>query len=171
MSAPKSAATKAAKKSEAASSASDFKQLKKGRVLPLPSGLSVVARKVELRTFLKQGEVPNPLLVAVEEALNKGKEMDLAAMTGNNPESRVDMDMVNDMLEMVDKVVLQVVLEPKVHDVPEDEDDRDDDLLYVDELDDEDKMFLFQWASGQGTDDIAKFREEATKDLVSLAKS
>lgn len=166
MSAKKSTATKEAEK--AASSIAEFKARKKGKSVTLPSGLVVTARRVALRAFLDQGDVPNPLLEVVEEALNKGREMDMNQIVGGDGQ-KVNLDMVRDMYSMVDKIVMTVVVNPKVHPEPEDENDRDDDLLYVDEVDDEDKMFLFNWSQG-GTEDLAKFREEASQDLVSVAK-
>lgn len=183
--AKKAAAKQAA---SAASSAAEFKKRKKGGTLPLPSGLSVVARRVELRTFLKRGDVPNSLLEIVEEALNKGGEMDPKALL-DAEEGSVDMDMVEDMYDTVDLVVIECVINPKVHPlvwtagdlekelIPPDggvgdeisEEDRDENTLYIDEFDDEDKMFLFQWATG-GTADIATFRKEASASLDALAK-
>lgn len=161
----------------------DFKKKHSGAIMQLPSGFNVRARRVSLRAFLQSGSVPNPLLPIVEEALAKGKGADVQAIMGKNGE--VDIDMINEMYDMVNQVVCSVLIEPKVNMVPtlEDmdkwnennptervahpDDLRDDDLLYVDELEDEDKMFLFQWASG-GTDDIATFREEAKQQLVAL---
>lgn len=165
-------AKKAAAKKQAASasvsSISAFKEQKKGKPLELPSGLVVKARRVELQTFIMKGDVPNPLMSIVGEALEKGQKADIASMVGVD-EGKIDLDMVNDMYEMVNAVVCQCIVEPQVHPVPEDEDDRDDDLLYVDEVDDEDKMFIFQWSSG-GTSDLATFREEARAGLASVAK-
>ena len=45
---------------------------------------------------------------------------------------------------------------------------KDDDLLYVDEVEDEDKMFIFQWTTG-GTADIATFRQQASTSLAAVA--
>ena len=180
MSAKASTATRATKKS--ASSAAEFKKRKKGAPLELPSGLIVVARRVELRAYLEQGEVPNALMEIVEEALSKGREADISAIAGVE-EGKVDLDMVRDMYEMVDGVVMEAIVEPKVHPLPTedsegeeiDREDReaieaakDDDLLYVDEVEDEDKMFIFQWTTG-GTADIATFRQEASASLAAVA--
>jgi len=165
-----------------ASSIKEFKRLKKGRLLHLPSGLAVTARRVELRAFIKQGDVPNPLLPLVEDALNKGKGVDQSAfIDGDN----LDMNMVNEMYQLVDQIVIACVLNPRVNPLPDvydEEDDilddptedqiedaKDDDLLYIDEIDDEDKMFLFQWVTG-GTEDVATFRREAEADLASLGQ-
>lgn len=161
----------------------DFKKKHSGSIMKLPSGFNVRARRVSLRAFLQSGNVPNPLLPIVEEALSKGKTADVQAIMGK--EGAVDLDMINEMYDMVNQVVCSVLIEPKVQMVPTIEDMdkwnanhptesvkhpddlRDDEILYVDELEDEDKMFLFQWASG-GTDDVALFREEAKQQLAAL---
>jgi hypothetical protein len=161
-------AKKAAAKASV-SSAADFKKRKKGAPLLLPSGLVMVCKRVGLESFLAQGDVPNPLIPIVEQALAKGQSADVNAIIGNT-EGGVDVGMIREMLTMVNTVVVSVSIEPKVHEVPEDdEEDRDDDLLYVDEIDEEDKMFLFQWTIG-GTDDVAQFRREAEEGLVALAE-
>lgn len=185
MSAKASTATKQTKK--AASSAAEFKKRKKGAPLELPSGLIVVARRVELRSYIQRGEVPNALMGVVEEALAKGREADVSKMVGSE-DGKVDLDMVNDMYEMVDGVVMESIVDPKVHPlvwteqdavdglIPEDsevgdeiaEEEKDDSVLYIDEVDDEDKMFIFQWTTG-GTADLATFRQEASASLDALA--
>lgn len=169
--AKKAAAKKAAAKKAAApktASAGAFKQRRGGEDLQLPSELWIKAKRVELQTMVLQGAVPNALMEVVSAALEKGQKSDIPKMMGVE-EGKIDLDMVNDMYEMVNAVVVQVFVEPKCYPVPEAEDDRDDDLLYVDEVDDTDKMFLFQWASG-GTSDLERFREEADADMASLAE-
>jgi hypothetical protein len=145
-----------------------FKQRAQGVVLPLPSGLVVKARRVELQTFILQGTVPNPLMEIITEALEKGDKANIPAMVGVE-EGKVDLDMVNDMFAMVEEVVVESVVEPQIHREPEKESDRDDSLLYVDEVEAMDKMFIFQWAVG-GTSDLESFLEEAGADLDALAK-
>lgn len=152
-----------------ASSLAEFKARRKGKVLQLPSGLSMRVRKVELQSFIIQGEVPNPLMQVVSEALEKGKKSNIPDMMGVE-DGQINMDMVRDMYAMVNRVVCEVSVEPKVHPAPENEVDRDDDILYVDELEETDKMFLFQWITG-GTEDVATFLEEANSDMATLAES
>lgn len=165
---------------------SEFKKAKEGRILPLPSSLVVRARRIELKTFLKQGAVPNPLMTIVAEALEKGKNTPVEKLI-NDDEGAVDLDRVREMFELVNEVVCTAVMEPKVHPeltdedvsawneenpdetVDNPEDLKDDDKLYVDEMDDEDKMFIFQWVIG-GTDDIDSFREEAIASLAPLGQ-
>lgn len=164
----KKAAPRPAKKVSAPSSVSAFKKRAKGAPLELPSGFVVIARRVELQTFILQGNVPNPLMEVVSEALEKGKKADIPSMVGVD-EGKMDLDMIQDMYDMVNKVVIACLVEPKVHDLPENEADRDDDLLYVDEIDELDKMFIFQWSTG-GTSDLDRFRDEARADMAALAE-
>lgn len=151
-----------------ASDVAAFKQRHRGTLMELPSGLWLKMKRVELQTFILQGEVPNPLMGIISEALEKGQKADIAQMVGVD-EGKIDLEMVNDMFEMVQRVVVESVVEPKVHPVPEDEGERDDDLLYVDELDAMDQMFIFQWAVG-GTSDLESFLAEAGADLDALAE-
>lgn len=168
MSASRSTATKTAKKSESVSSATDFKKKKEGKVLTLPSGLKMRCRRVNLASFLQNDDdVPNPLLPIIQESLAKGQEADLEKIVGS-PEQGVDIELVTDMLAMVDNMVVSIALEPKVYPVPEDGEE-DEDLVYTSDIDEEDKMFLFQWAIG-GTEDIAAFRKEAEEGMASLAQ-
>lgn len=152
------------------SSVTDFKKRREGRTLPLPSGLTVIARRVEIGDYIKRnGEVFNPLLGLVGEALEKGQMIDVDKAIKAEGSDDFDLSKLNDMYELINALVVETVVNPKIHPTPEVESDRDDDLLYVDEVDDEDKMFLFQWAIG-GTDDIASFREEAVATLDAMAK-
>ena len=150
-----------------ASSVSDFKKKKSGIMLQLPTGLWMKVRRISMTSFITQGDVPNPLLPLVEEALNKGKEIDVAELVGDD--DAVTLEKVNDILELMNAIVVQMSVEPKVYSVPDDEADRDGDLLYVDELDDEDRMFLFQFAIG-GTSDLERFRRELNTGMGTVAE-
>lgn len=180
---------KAAAAEAAALQASDisaFKQRREGAPLPLPSGLVVRAKRVELQTMIQKGNVPNPLMEVVSEALQKGQKANIEEMIGVE-DQEIDLDMVNDMFDMVNRIIIESVTQPRVHAEPTVEDMvrwnerhpeqpvddptqlRDEDLLYVDEVDPDDKMFIYQWACG-GTADIATFREEARADMATLAE-
>lgn len=152
------------------SNASDFKNRNKGTVLTLPSGLSLQAKRVDLQTFVLRGSVPNPLMDIVSEALKKGQKADVPAMMGMGEGGEIDLEMVRDMYDMVSDVVIASVISPKVHPVPAEGEIRDDDLLFIDEIDPEDQMFIWQWACG-GTSDVAQFRHEARADMATLAES
>lgn len=96
------------------------------------------------------------------------------------------------MLEMVDKIVCEVVLEPKV--LPTlvqafdqdgetlvgddgealmreiEDDERDEDSIYVDYIDTEDKMFIMNFVVG-GSKDLAQFRQKSKDAMGSLSAS
>jgi len=173
------------------SDVSAFKNRAKGTLVPLPSGMVAKLRRVDLQTMILSGNVHNPLMSVVGEALEKGKGADIGKLTGMD-DGEIDLDAVKDMFEMVNHVIVNCFVEPKVHPMPEpdpedledlDEEDEDyeeqvarlvaeemdDDKLYVDEVDAEDKMFIFQWCIG-GTDDVASFRAEARADMDAVAK-
>lgn len=149
------------------SSASSFKKRMRGELLPLPSGEVVRARHVELQSFILQGTVPNPLMEIVSEALEKGQGADIETLAGVE-EGKLDIDTVKQMYEIVDALVCASVLEPKVLPVPEG-DQRDDELLYVDELDPMDKMYIFQWCTG-AVKDLESFRSQAGAGMDALAQ-
>lgn len=158
----------AKKTASAPSDVTAFKKRALGIMLPLPSGLVVRAKRVEIQTFILNGNVPNPLMQVVSEALEKGQKADIEKIVGVE-EGGIDLETVREMYDLVEAIVIESIQEPKVHPVPEDPENRDDDLLYVDEVDDEDKMFIYQWASG-GTADIEQFREEARANMATLAE-
>ena len=177
--AKKAAAKKAAAKktstprrtpSSGPSSVADFKKRKQGIVLTLPSGLSMTCRRVSIQDYIRtgSGDVYNPLLSIVGEALEKGSMIDVnkALVTDDGG---VEMDKLTDMYDMIEGMVVAMAVSPEVHPLPEEGEEKDDNLLYVNEVDDEDKMFLFQWAIG-GTDDVATFHLEANQALDDLAK-
>lgn len=141
---------------------SDFKKKSGGnepRDLELPSGLRCSARRVRLDNLLAGGKVPNALLPMMRGAL-VGKRADL---------SKVDVteEMITEMLKMTDMVVVECVVEPPVFAVPANESDRDDELLYVDEIDLVDRQFIFQWALG-GVTDLARFRGDTEAIVATL---
>ena len=148
-----------------ASSAADFKR--KPEPIELPSGLFMTVKKTSLAGFIQSGNIPNGLLKTIQGAVDarKGKgQIDeqeaITAMIG-------DTDQLSELFMAVDRFVVGVALEPRVYFPPEDDADRDDDTVYVDELDDDDKMFLFQRAMG-GANDLESFRAESAGGVDSV---
>lgn len=135
----------------------------KGYPLEVPSGkVCLVKRPDGLKLFLDQGMVPNALLPIVQEAVNEHKEKtpeELQQIVVENPE------MLGAILELATNVVLDCVLEPKVHPVPLDDEGNiipphqrdEDDTLYIDYIDGDDLMFIFNFAVS-GVTDLSGFR-------------
>lgn len=184
MAATRSAVAKAEEKR--ISQIGDFKE-RIGGIIELPSGLVIRWRNPGgLRAFMSGGNIPNLLLNTVEKSLKGGKGVDekmaeeLVSKLAENPE------MLDQMMDLYDEVALKCFVEPRLHRVPtwedvernnqkhpdalaeDPEDLRYDDKLYVDELPDDDKAFLFQLISG-GTKDLATFREQLQSNMDALA--
>ena len=147
-------------------SVQDFKQ-KAGGLMELPSGAFVKVRNPGgMKAFLEAGIVPNSLMTIVDEALKTGNTPDMSKLTDNK--GGMDEKTLGEMLDLMDNITIMVMKDPQVYAAPENEDDREDDKLYIDELDAEDKMFLFQWATG-GTRDLERFRSELASGVEHLS--
>lgn len=143
------------------SSISEFK--KSGIALELPSGFVVKVRNTGgLRTFMSNGSIPNNLLAIISKALNTGKGVDTKDLV--TQEGVLDTKLLNEMSEMIDNIAMKTIVDPVINPVPADEEERSDDLLYVDELPEDDKMFIYSWVSG-GTRDLEQFRRESASGM------
>lgn len=169
-----------------ATSASNWRKSVQTTDLRVPSGNICKAKKPSgLGHFLKAGSVPNSLMPIIQKHMNDKIEVDLEKL---GKEVLDDPAKIADMLVMMDTVVLATVEQPVVLPVPKfterdaqagvippgmdigdvvPESLRDPDCLYVDEVDMEDKTFIFQWAMG-GTRDLERFREQQTQGLEAL---
>lgn len=170
----------------------------KGEELELPSGNVALVKRPGPQALLSEGILPDTLMPIVQQAISKGK--------GIKPQ---DIDMkdpkvITDMLGAMDKLLLKVVVEPKVAydkclkpmdmggvtpgpaleewvDIPDDIRDGEstcpncgevhadsNEVIYVDEVDLDDKMFVFNYAVG-GTRDLERFRSEQSARLGDLS--
>lgn len=164
-------------KSSGPTSVSDWKK-KSGSDLQLPSGHTCRVRNPGMKAFLSAGLIPNSLIPIVTEALSRGESPSGGASKQDEQiekklqdELSSDPKLLTDMMDAIDNVTVYCVLQPKVNPTPvkelvqadgsvelvEDFDAKDPELLYVDEVDFEDKTFIFNWAVG-GTRDLERFR-------------
>lgn len=155
MTAPRSKA-----KTNKTTSASEWKKKAQIPPLELPSGCYMRVRKIGLQSLMSMGIMPNSLMAISQRAVNAGK----GQPAGMEDEELLDLvndpKKVKDITDFMDKMLCVVAQEPEVHPVPAPGVERDDELLYTDEVDEEDKMFIFQVVTG-GTTDIAEFRRES----------
>lgn len=137
--------------------------------LELPSGNVALVRAMRITDMLAEGFFPENLRGEILTQIGKaeGGQESSSLDPGNIQKMFEDPEKMNDMFSVFDKVLLKCVVEPKVLPAPENEADRDDELLYADEVDLEDKVFIFQWAVG-GDDDLTSFREEFSEGVGSL---
>lgn len=162
--------------------------------LHVPSGKTALVRAPGLQAFMAMGFVPNSLMAIIKDQLDKnsGKnKMSAAAekklMSEMWDTITNDPQKLQDMFGLVDKCVVYCVNKPPVHPVPmktitveedgevieklvPDDDARDPNKLYVDEVDLEDKFFIFNFACG-GTRDYEQFRNERSAVMDSTSSS
>lgn len=134
-------------------------------ILELPSGNAMRVKKIGLQSLMATGIIPNSLMGFVQKAVAKGKaeqvtEDDMAALLA-------DENRIREITELMDKVTVLCAQEPEVHPLPDEGVERDDEALYIDEVDGEDKMFIFQVVCG-GTTDLEQFRAEQQRNVAPL---
>lgn len=139
---------------------------KKGEDLDLPSGNVALVKRPGMESFITEGIIPDSLMSIINDAIAKGRGMPPEKMA----EISKDPKTVNDMMDAMDRILVKVVIEPKVllHKDPEGnvlpEEARDDEAIYTDDVDFEDKAFIFNYAVG-GTRDLERFRKETSASL------
>jgi hypothetical protein len=146
----------------------------KPQPLEVPSGNTCLVRPVGMQAFMSEGLIPNSLMGIIQasmEAGEKGEEVDEdKVVEGFIADIRSDPSKLQDMIRMADACTVYCVLEPRVLPVPAADEERNPDLLYVDEVDLDDKLFLMNFAVG-GTRDLEPFRERLSKGVESVSPS
>lgn len=136
----------------------------------LPSGEVALLKRPGPAAFLTEGLLPDSLTPIVMKAVNTGRGLPPEKVS----EWAQDPQKIGEMIGAMDKMLLIAVVQPPVmyhkRDVVDDEgkktgeedipyDERDENYIYTDEVDFEDKSFIFNFAVG-GTRDLERFREE-----------
>jgi len=144
--------------------------------LPLPSGAVCLAIRPGAQGLIKLGLLDSldqlTGMVQREQIDSKDPKKQMQAAVNS---IAADPKQLIEGLEMVDKAIAHIVKEPRIH-LDEYEEDgvtakpRDSEKVYADEVDLEDKMFIFQWAVG-GTADLATFRQESTELMGNIPAS
>lgn len=162
---------------------SEWKSSSQGVDLQVPSGKTCKVRRKPMDSFIRRGIIPNSLLPIVRAAI-KGEDMDKMEM------GDLDEQQVIDMFALYDAVVCDCVVAPKVYPIPHytakdaaegrcseevvgkeiDIEDRNQDFLYVDEVDQDDKVFIYNFVTG-GTRDLESFRSEQAAAMERLRGS
>lgn len=167
---------------QAPTSATSWKRNKTQHALRLPSGNVALVRRVGPEAFLEQDLMPDNLAPIVQKAIHEKRGLPPKALE----KAIAGPDGLGKMVEMVDRVVVYAVIEPDVqmppaclvcggldnadkraaHEDSEQEDyhkfdegPRDETVLYVDEVDLMDKMFIMNYCVG-GSSDLERFRVE-----------
>lgn len=146
-----------------------------GTLVTVPSGNQVRVRTPGMQVFLREGVIPNGLMPIIQESMASGvaPSADAGESLLNDPEK------LQEILDLADAITIYCCLDPRVASVPTEEiegvstliglgdERRDDDILYVDEMDLNDKMFIFQFAVG-GTASLEDFRAQQGSNVVTL---
>ena len=143
----------------------------KGEELELPSGNVALVKRPGPQTLLSKGILPDTLMPIVQQAIRSGKGLKTEDLDLKDPQTLLEM------LDAMDRLLVEVVVEPKVAyhkelvdeewvEIPEGE--RDAETIYTDEVDEEDEMFVFQYAVG-GTRDLERFRSEQAAHLGDIS--
>lgn len=175
---------------EAPTSAASWKRNKARESLRLPSGNVALVRRVGPEAFMEQGLMPDSLAPIVQKAINDKRGLPPKALD----KALATPDMMGQMVEMIDRLAVYAVIEPaikmpppcltcgelntaataSVHDHPESEEGhlfeegpRDEEVLYVDEVDFTDKVFIMNFCVG-GTRDLERFRDEHSEAVGGL---
>jgi hypothetical protein len=137
--------------------------------LELPTGNVALVRAPGAAAFLTEGLVPNALLPIIQDAMDvasKGKKQEvdedaLLSKLASDPEK------IRQVFEMADAVTVYCVVDPPILPAPKEGEERDPEKLYVDQVDNEDKMFIMNVAMG-GTANLKQFRSEQGGNLGAL---
>lgn len=160
-----------------ATSAKEWKKATGTTPVDLPSGNVALVKRPGLDKLLAMNLIPDSLTPLALDAVNKGK----GKKPSLNPEDMIrDPKAVQEVFQTFDRICAAVVVEPEVRwhmvevedgelqEIPESE--RDEDVLYTDEVDAQDKMFIFQFVVG-GTRDLEKFRRKFGQSMDDILSS
>lgn len=149
---------------------SEWKKKSGPTPLDLPSGNTCLVQPVGMDAFLKQGFIPNSLLGIVQKALAAGEAQKLDEINTDEMMAQAlqDPEKLQGIFDVADSVTVYCVVEPRVYPVPTDTTvPREEDKLYVDEIDMDDKLFIFNFAVG-GSRDLEAFRQGTTVGVGSV---
>jgi hypothetical protein len=135
-----------------------------GILVRVPSGNVAKIRTPGIEVFVTQGVIPNGLMPIIMDSMKRvgpPKDEDLVKMLE-------DKEALKQIIDLSSAVAVYCCIEPEVLPVPAEGEKRDPDALYVDEMDFNDRMFIFGVAVG-GTSDLEKFREQQAAVMESLS--
>ena len=153
-------------------SASQWKaQVAGGTLVRVPSGNTASIRTPGMSVFLEAGVIPNSLLPLIQELMQspkKGKQQKAELSDEDVAELMDDPQKIQDIISLAKAVTVYCCIDPQVSAVPKTlegevipigDSRRDPNTLYVDEVEFNDRMYIFAAATG-GVAGFEKFREE-----------
>lgn len=132
------------------------KPREEGYIITLPSGYAARLRPVQLDVMLATGDIPDILTPLVGKMLYEGADLDDAAELESLIESTAGM------AELMGAVVRAAVIEPRIVDAPEQEDE-----IALEDISFEDRMVIFSLAI-QPTRVLEKFCDQQGRDVEAV---
>jgi hypothetical protein len=136
-------------KQSQAAKALNLSEWRKSRLqeIILPSGLTVTVRDVSMTDLMFSGKLPDSMLDMAQGAAEQGaQDLDLKSLVKNG----------NDFNQLINELVKLCVIEPPIAEMP------DDEHLGINELNGDDKMFIFNWANRE-VEKLRPFRDGETE--------
>lgn len=164
-------------------SAKQWKQRAANRdELKLPSGNVCRVKRPGVPSLIAGGFFPDTLTPIAQQAVDDGKRGKKHSQEELQDQFRQFLASPKDiamMFEMTDRITAHCVVEPAceyhmTRETEEDpweeipEEDRDPEVLYTDEVDFEDKLFIFQYVVG-GSRDLQSFREQLATSMDGIS--
>lgn len=120
--------------------------------LVLPSGLKVKVRDVTMTDLMLTGKLPGVMLDMAQDAARNGSaSVDLKEIAKNGA----------DFAALMDSLIRLALVEPPVADIG------DDDHLGLDEMNGDDKMFIFNWVNRE-VEQLRPFREGEAEPVAAI---
>lgn len=143
--------------------------------LPLPSGLTAMVRAPGIEAFVSQGMIPNSLIPIIMDQLEAAKHRDQDKPVKREKTNEQLMDEVmkdpeklQDIVRMAGNITCSVVSDPPIHPLPEVGEERDPELIYIDDVPMDDQMFIMNYAMG-GPKSLETFREAKAASVESVS--
>lgn len=156
----------------------------------LPSGNVALIKIPGLESLMAEGLVSDSLMPIIQEAIESGRTGKKGKKGALSDAELLNMlqdpTKLSSIMETMDRTLVYAVVEPPVQNhrwtadqaergecTPEDvgkpipDNERDEDILYTDEVDMDDKSFVFQLVAG-GSADLEKFRKEYGESVDGL---
>lgn len=149
-------------------------QESQGVPLELPSGKIALVKPLGIQHFMRAGRIPNTLSPFVESMISgaSGKPVDAEKEAADFAQGLAkNPDQFKDLFDFVDAITVECVEQPPVLPIPMNALEEPVPIgerprgLYVDMVDLDDKMFIFNFAVG-GTRDVQRFHREVAASSV-----
>ncbi len=123
------------------------------RKLKLPTGIIVKVRDVSLSNMASSGILTLPLLTGFLEMKGKIGRISKKTKSAKDIYSNIDDNDMKSFNDIINKIALKAIIEPKITE----EDTGEDDTIPVEELEFDDKVFIFQSCIRGGVETFAGF--------------